>query len=72
MAREKAKKPEKKEPSAEERKVLYELLYDSCLFQAHGIVVTNVSEKIGELLRLLGREDLAEIWAEPEKLAQAG
>ncbi len=53
----------------EERKALRDLYYDSALFQAHPIVVTNVKNAIGVLLGVLGRPDLAAVWEDSETLA---
>jgi hypothetical protein len=64
-----ARSPKKTEPTANERRALFVLMYDSSLFNAHPIVVTNVREGVEELLRTLGRPDLADLWADPEKLA---
>lgn len=62
----------KKERTAEETQALFSLMYESSLFQAHPIVVSNVRFGVEHLLRTLGREDLAELWSDQEKLADAG
>lgn len=55
--------------SDDEKKALAQLMYESSLFGAHPIVVTNVRNGIETLLRTLGRDDLADLWADQEALA---
>jgi hypothetical protein len=64
------KKVEKIEPTAEERRALYNLLYDSSLFQAHPVIVSNVCRGVDSLLLVLGRPDLAALWADQETLGR--
>lgn len=61
-----ARKPPK--PSDEEKQILWDLMFDSCLFQAHGIIVHQVQAGITRLLEQLGRKDLAELWADTDAL----
>lgn len=44
------------------------ILVDSCLFQAHPYVTTRVREGIHSFLVTIGRQDLADIWADDEAL----
>ena len=56
-------------PSKEEKDALYVLLYESTLFQCHPITVNNVKAGVEHLLRTLKRDDLADLWSDPEKVA---
>lgn len=62
------KKP--KVPSPEEKQILYSLLYDSCLFQAHGIIQRNVRDSVSQLLRALHRPDLVVLWEDEDTLSR--
>lgn len=57
-------------PTPEEKQALKELLYDSCLFQAHPYVQSGVRDKVAALLIVLGRADLVDIWSDSDALGQ--
>lgn len=65
----KPKKP--RVPKDAEVKKLYNLVFDSCLFQAHGIIVHNVLGALHELLTELGRPDLAALAIDQGALTDA-
>jgi hypothetical protein len=55
----------------EELHALSAVLIDSLLHSAHGIILHNVKEGLGELLTKLGRPDLAALAVEPELISDA-
>lgn len=55
-------------PTTEEVAALYRLRFDSQLFSAHGIIVQNVESGVYDVLKTLGRPDLAAIWADRDAL----
>ena len=57
-----------KKVSAKEHQDLYALMFESCLFSAHGVVVSGVKEGVSNLLRTLKRDDLAALWEDHDKL----
>ena len=47
-----------KEPTADEKDKLRAIFQDTCLYGAHGIIVSNVREAVRALLTSMNREDL--------------
>jgi hypothetical protein len=59
-----AKPHKEKKPSAAELDALRAIFVDTLLLSAHGIIIHNVRAKVGELLTILGRPDLAAVTAD--------